>query len=227
MLRNKFVPRYSISLVKQVTDFLTNAVIEGELKSGERLGEAALQRKFGISRGPIREAFRILEKNRLLVTTPRKGTHVRAITSKYIEEIFPIRANLEGLAARMAISNLEAKDFKRAEVILDKMAEAAKKKDLKLYIKQHYQYHQIYINATKNNTLIEMLENLRHQAIWFLFSSPYDQENYQYSVGAHRKLLDLFIKRDAEGAETLAREHIMVSYDKFLPFWRSKIKESS
>lgn len=113
------------------------------------------------------------------------------------------------------------------ESVLSRMVEAARKKDLRLYIKQHYEYHQIYINTTKNKTLIEMLENLRHQAIWFLFSSAYDQENYEYNLDAHRKLLDLFMKRDTNGAEALVREHIMASYNKFLPFWRSRSEGSA
>jgi DNA-binding GntR family transcriptional regulator len=226
MIRNKFVAKYSASLVKQVTDFLTNAVIEGKLKGGERLGEAELQRRFGISRGPIRESFRILEANGLLITIPRKGTFVRKITSEYIEEVFPIRANLEALAARLAISHLEANDLKKMKLVLNKMVKAAEKMDLKSYIKHHYLYHQIYASATKNRTLIEILENLRRQAIWFLFSSPYDQENYEYGIDAHKKILDLFIKKDTRKVETLVMEHIMTSYNKFLPIWQSKSSEN-
>jgi DNA-binding GntR family transcriptional regulator len=222
MLRKKFVPRYSVSLVQQVTDFLTNAVIEGKLKSGERLGEAELERRFGISRGPIRESFRILEKNGLLVTQPRKGTFVRTITGNYIEEIFPIRANLEGLAARLAMSRLGAKEIKGMQASLNRMNEAAKKKDLRAYIKHHYGYHEIYTDATQNKTLIAMLENLRHQAIWFLFSSSYDQENYEYNMSVHRDILDFFVNKEAHRVETLVREHIMTSYHKFLPFWQAQ-----
>lgn len=162
----------------------------------------------------------------MLITIPRKGTFVRKITSEYIEEVFPIRANLEALAARLAISHLEANDLKKMKLVLNKMVKAAEKMDLKSYIKHHYLYHQIYASATKNRTLIEILENLRRQAIWFLFSSPYDQENYEYGIDAHKKILDLFIKKDTRKVETLVMEHIMTSYNKFLPIWQSKSSEN-
>jgi len=226
MVENKFVPKYSTSLVKQVTDFLTNEVIGSELKGGERLVESELQRKFGISRGPIREAFRILEKNGLLVTVPRKGTFVRTITGDYIQEIFPIRANLESLAARLAISHMGPEYIKRMKLMLTGMIESAQKRNLKSYVKQHFEFHQIFIDASKNNTLIELLENLRRQSIWFLFSSFYDQEHYEYSIDEHSEILECFIKKDANRVEALVRDHIMTSYNKFLPFWQAKNKKS-
>lgn len=209
----EFIPRYSASLVRQLTNFLTNEVVEGRLKEGERLYEAGLQRRFGISRGPIRESFRILEKNGLLVTTPRRGTFVRNITSEYVLEVFPIRANLEGLAARLATPRLGDKDLERMESILSRMIEFAKQKDVKSFARQHYEYHKICTDSAMNETLNELLGNLRHQAMWFLFSSAGVQTAYQYKIGAHRNLLDLLKKRDANGAEALVREHIMASYD--------------
>jgi DNA-binding GntR family transcriptional regulator len=72
IIKKKFTPEYPVSLVGQTTEFLTNAIIEGRFGSGEKLIENELQRQFGIT-GPIREAFRILERNGLVVTVPRKG----------------------------------------------------------------------------------------------------------------------------------------------------------
>jgi DNA-binding GntR family transcriptional regulator len=89
-IEEEFRPQYPVSLVEQITDFLTNAIIEGKLIGGQRLVENELQRTFGISRAPIRESFRILEKNGLLVNIHRKGTFVRKITQKDVEENFPI-----------------------------------------------------------------------------------------------------------------------------------------
>jgi DNA-binding GntR family transcriptional regulator len=75
MIKRVFTPRYPVSFVEQITEFLTNAILEGRLQNGQRLGENELQRQFGISRAPIKESFRILEKNGLIVITPRKGTY--------------------------------------------------------------------------------------------------------------------------------------------------------
>jgi len=99
-------------LGEKVSQILTDAILEGILKQGDQLVEAELQKQFGISRSPLREAFRDLEKRGLVVIVPRKGTFVKAITEKDIRENFPVRATLEGLAARQAFSNMTAKELK-------------------------------------------------------------------------------------------------------------------
>lgn len=214
----EFTPKYTVSLVEQITEFLTNAIIEGRLENGERLVENELQRKFGISRAPIRESFRILEKNGLVVIIPRKGTLVRKITRKDIEENFPIRAYLEGLAVRLAITHLGSKGIEEMESSLSKMMEAANRNDFKTYFKYHSEYHEIFIHNSKNDTLIEILENLRRRALWFRFSYLWHQENFEYAMRIHREILDSIINKDANRAETLTKEHILIALDRFLEF---------
>ena len=76
-------------LGEQVSQILTEAILEGLLKGGDQLVEAELQKQFGVSRSPLREAFRDLEKKGLVVIVPRKGTYVKQISRKDIEENFP------------------------------------------------------------------------------------------------------------------------------------------
>ena len=156
-----------------------------------------------------------------MVIIPRKGAFVRKITQKDVKENFPIRACLEGLAARFAISHLGPEDIKSIESAFAKMAEAAKKNDFKSYLKYHSEYHEIFINASKNETLIGILENLRRQAIWFRFSYLYIQESFEYAIRVHRKILDLFIKKDADQLEALVKEHILIALERFLQFLAS------
>ena len=220
--KREFSPQYSQPLVEQITEFLTQAIMDGQFESGGRLVETELQRQFGVSRSPIRESFRILEKKGLVTSIPRKGTYVRKITQKDIEENFPIRANLESLAARLALPHLSAQDMEKMESAFSKMKEAAKNNDFKSYLKYHTQYHDIFIRASRNDTLIEILENLRHQAIWFRYSYLYVQEAFDYAVKVHRKILDSFIKKDADRLEALVKEHILIALDRFIQFLESK-----
>jgi DNA-binding GntR family transcriptional regulator len=148
IIEKEFAPQYPTSLSDQVVEFLTNAIIEGRYKSGERLVESKLQREFGISRAPIREAFLILEKNGLLTSIPRKGRFVRKISTKDIEENFVIRANLESLAARLAAAHLRSEDINKMELALSEMAQAAKGKDFQTYYKFHYEFHDIFLHAS-------------------------------------------------------------------------------
>ncbi len=222
MVKKAFIPKYPVSLVEQITEFLTNAILEGRIENGQRLVENELQKKFGISRAPIRESFRILEKLGLVVIIPRKGTYVRKITQKDIEENFPIRACLEGLAARLATSNVVPKDIEGMELALSRMTEEARNNNFKSYFKYHNEYHEIFINASRNDTLIEIIENLRRQAVWFRFSYLWHQENFEYAIRVHREILDLFIKKEAERVEALVKEHILIALERFLQFLVSK-----
>jgi DNA-binding GntR family transcriptional regulator len=206
------------SLLEKVIEFLSNGIIEGRFAPGERLVENKLQQEFGISRAPIRESFRVLQKSGLVISSPRKGTFVRKISSRDIWENFPIRASLESLAARLAVPNLTSKDIKQMELFLSKMQGAAKKNDFKSYIKYHSEYHVIFIQASKNSTLIEIIENLRQQAMWHRFSYLYFQESYKYSIRVHQEILDAFIKKDSDQVEALVKDHIMIGLSRFLAF---------
>lgn len=218
----EFIPQYPLPLVEQITEFLTNAIIEGRLENGQRLVENELQRKFEISRAPIREAFRVLEKNGLVVLLPRKGTFVRKITKKDVEENFPIRANLEGLAARLAIPHISPEDIEQMKSSLSMMAEAAKNNDFTTYFKNHSEYHETFIKPCKNDTLIGILKNLRQQALWFRFSYLWHQESYEYAIRIHREILDSFIKQEADRVETLVKGHIIIALKRFHEFLEQK-----
>ena len=218
----EFSPQYPVPLVEQITEFLTSAIIEGRLRGGQRLVENELQRKFGVSRTPIRESFRILERNGLVINVPRKGTFVRTVTKKYIEENFPMRAVLEGLAARLAVAYLTPEDMKRMESALARMKGAAKNKDFKSYLKHHSDYHQVFIQASGNDTLIEIVENLRRHAAWFRYSYLWHQENVEYAIHIHQEILTLFEKRDMDRVEALVKKHILDNLSRYIQFLSTK-----
>ncbi len=213
-MEKEFVPQYPTSLVEQITEFLTNAIIEGRFKSGERLVENELKRRFRVSRAPIRESLLILEKNGLVINEPRRGRFVRKIDEKDIEENFIVRANLECLAARLAMPHMGPENIKKMELAFSKMRQAGKKNDFKEYYKFHQEYHGVFINASNNNTLIGIVENLRCQTTWFRYTHPSANErNFEYLIRVHRKILDLFIKKDIDQLEDLMKRHILVALE--------------
>jgi DNA-binding GntR family transcriptional regulator len=227
ILEKEFAPKYPTSLPDQVVEYLTNAIIEGRYKSGERLVEATLQRKFGISRGPIREAFLTLKENGLITNIPRKGRFVRRINTKDLEENFVIRAHLESLAARLAADRLTQEDINKMESSLSGMKQAAKEKDFQTYYKFHFEFHGAFIHACKNDTLIRILENLRYQTIWFRYSNPSANERpYEYLLPVHREILTLFIKKDIHELEKLVKNHILSSLEGMLRLLASRSKET-
>jgi DNA-binding GntR family transcriptional regulator len=218
VLNRRFTSRFAPSLTEQVTKFLANAILDGELKGGQRLIEAELQRRFKTSRTPIRESFRVLEGKGLVVILKRGGTYVRRITKKDARENLPVRAYLEGLAARLAIPEIVPRALKEMTLAIVNMETAGKNSDFLSYTNYHSQFHEIFIRESRNDTLIGVLENLRRQPLWFRLSRFYLRDNYEYAIQIHKEILDTFLEKDIERAEKLVKTHILDALDAFLKY---------
>ncbi len=207
-------------LVEQVSQILADAILEGILKGGDKLVEAELVKQFGISRAPIRESFRELEKRGLVEIIPRIGTFVITITEKDIKENFPVRANLEGLAAKLAFPRLTKDDIAQMEKALHNMEKFAKKKNTKQFRESHIHWHEIFIDACGNEVLISLLQRLRMHYLWQRFAYQYYQEDFAKTVSYHKKILALFKKKKSnpDDIEILVRDHIAVALDRFIKY---------
>ena len=207
-------------LGEQVSCILTEAILEGVLNGGDKLIEAELQKKFGISRSPLREAFRDLEKKGLAIIIPRKGTFVRRITRKDIEENFPVRSKLEGLAAEQAFPNMTDKDRKKLIQALQSMEKAVQGHNTKTYWKHHILFHDTFIEASGNDVLIGILRTLRMHSMWHRFSYQYYQEDLQKSLAVHRTICDLFHDALSNPAVlgNLVQHHIEEAFERFVAY---------
>lgn len=207
-------------LVEEVSEALTRAILEGVLRGGDQLVEQKLQKQFGISRTPLREAFRVLEKKGLVVIIPRKGTFVRTITRKDIEDNFPVRAVLEGLAAREAHDKMGEQELKALKDSLQAMKEAAAREDALAYMEHHIRFHEIFINASGNDVLVSLLGNLRMHSMWYRFSYKYYKEDLNASLAVHKRILELFQAPEASKEEVaqVVRQHIEVALERFLAY---------
>jgi DNA-binding GntR family transcriptional regulator len=124
----------------------------------------------------------------------------------------------------MAVSHLTQENIKGLDLALSKMMDGARKNDFKYYFKYHSEFHEMFIYASKNDTLIAILENLRRQAIWFRFSYLWHQENFEYATKVHREILDLFIKRMPIEWSSCEGTHL-IALDRFLQFLASKMNK--
>lgn len=213
-------PIKPMGLGAQVAEALTTEILEGAYKGGEQLVEQELQTRFEVSRSPLREAFRELEKRGLVTIVPRKGAFVRRISRKDVEEHFPVRAALEGLAARLAYGSISDTGLKQMEQELDGMKRAVDSSDTSLFYIHHIRFHEIFIEATGNDLLIETLKVLRMQSLWHRFSFRYYQEGLKRSFRVHQKILRCFkdSKTDTEILGRLVEDHIKVALEIFLAY---------
>ena len=202
-------------LTKQVADLLADLILDGTLAPNQQLVESELQKQLGVSRSPLREAFRELEKKGLVVIVPRKGTHVRELTRRDIEENFPVRAALEGLAAREAYEKLTPQDLKDMGAYLEEMKSAGRSREREKYVEAHKQFHAIFINASGNQLLIDLLQTLRMHRLWYLITYRYQMLNINMAVEVHQKIYDMFKDKNTnlDELETVVRGHIEVALD--------------
>lgn len=216
-----------VGLGVQVADTLTLAILEGNFKGGDQLIEQDLQTHFGVSRSPLREAFRELEKKGLVDIIPRRGTFVKRISRKDVEENFPVRATLEGLAAKMALHNMPEKSLARLDEALDQMESAVIAKDTKAYYTNHIHFHEEFIDFSGNELLIKSLQTLRMQNLWHRFSYQYYQEDLRKAFEVHKEILNLFKDPNTKPQTIghLVEHHINVALERFLVYLKDFERE--
>ena len=202
-------------LTEQISNILLSAILDGSIEPGTQLLEHELQKEFQVSRTPIREAFRNLEKKGIVVILPRKGAFVKEVTLSDIKENFPVRANLEGLAAKLAHHNLDAESIDHMHAMLRDMESASQADDGNHYTKSHDAFHEIFIKASHNKMLIEILQNLRLHRLWFFVSYRFHKHNFQSSINIHKKICEMFsdANSSSDDIEIVVRNHILKALD--------------
>lgn len=197
-----------LGLAAQISRVLSDAIINGVYKGGEQLVETELQKKFKVSRSPLREAFRELEKKRLVTITPRKGVFVKKISLEDMKEHYIVQAVLEGLAGREAAKRLCPADVREMEVALAGMHRTAEVFDVKSFRDYHEDFHITYIKASQNEILINLISDLRLKGARYRYCHKNTQEYCRERVGIHREILELFKQKNPIEVQEAIRKHI-------------------
>lgn len=191
-----------------VLEAIREAIINGKLKPRERLMEIQLAEELGVSRTPIREALRKLELEGFIVMVPRKGAYVADISFKDIADVFEIRAALEGLAAALAAERITDEELEELERNLVEKAEAIANNDLEKLVEVDTRFHELIYQASRNDRLTFIVNNLREQIQRFRATSLSFPGRMKKSLDEHRNLVDAIQSRDTMAARQLAEEHI-------------------
>ncbi len=197
------------SLSDQVFDYLSEAIIEGRIKAGEKLVENDLCQQFNISRSPLRECFRLLESTGLITINPRKETVVRGLSSKEIEDAFHVSASLQRLAAKLAIPNIDKKEIQILNDLIQKMEEAIKKQEMKSLLRLNSEFHGTIIKASNNQLLENILTNLG-KGLWLRITFLYYQSQSEliFSNNMHKKITRAVERKDAADVQKFIEEHM-------------------
>ena len=148
------------NLDEQITEHISSLIIKGELTPGERIREAKLAEDLGVSRGPIREALRILEGRRLVKLIPRRGARVTELSTSSIERLYDVLVELLTLTARKAAENRTKEDLARIRRALRKIETCAGKGDTSGYYDAIFEFFVASLIAAKNPLLSRLLRDL-------------------------------------------------------------------
>jgi len=196
-----------LTLRERILETIREAIIKGSLKAGEKVAEPELAERFGISRTPIREAFRQLESEGYLTVIPRKGAVVAAFSQKDVEEFYAIKSILEGYAAKRACENISSKDIEKLESINLKLSLLAESGDVKHFFKIHNDFHDLFIRAANNEKLYDLINSLVGKFQRLRLASLSIPGRMKISVEEHQKIIEAFRKRNSAAAEKLVRKN--------------------
>lgn len=203
-----FTKQKRATLKERALKVIREAIRNGKLKPGERLIETQLAEEMQISRFPIREAMRCLEKEGLVKTEPFKGTYVTQISEKDMEELYSLRSSLEELAVRILIENLDEKKVKKLESIVQVMAQASKTDSLDKMIAEDLRFHQTICELSGHRKLLEVWQTLENQLrVFLMIEKDFFESAYQY-VSTHHPILEAIKYRNKKQAEKEIREHL-------------------
>lgn len=193
-------------LSSQVKDRILTWIVQGDLPPGSRLVETRLAQQLGTSQAPIREALRDLATLGFIETQPYKGSWVRKPTKRELIEAVEVRAELEGLAARLAAVRRTDKCVAELEELLAAMAEAADRGDAHEQARNNTQFHARIIEATENETLQRHWSMLEPFGRTYITASA-EGIDLHYLGNRHRGILDAIRDQDPDLAAERARVH--------------------
>ncbi|MEJ2698611.1 MAG: GntR family transcriptional regulator [Desulfuromonadales bacterium] len=196
-MRKKPIERHQ-TLREKILETIREAILKGTLKAGEKVAEPELAERFGISRTPIREAFRQLESEGYLTVIPRKGAVVSSLSERDVEEFYAIKSILEGYAARIAAERLTERDLERLQSINERLDQLAREGDIKTFFRVHNEFHELFIKASGNEKLIELIGQLMMKFNRLRMASLSLPGRMQISVQEHRKIIEAFADHDGE-----------------------------
>ena len=200
---NEYLPLRDV-----VFNTLRQAIITGEFAPGERLMEISLANRLGVSRTPVREAIRKLELEGLVIMIPRKGAQVAKITEKNLRDVIEIRTVLEEFATVLACERITQDGVIKLRQAHEDFIHAVEN------VLAHNScpvkaFHDTIFQATNNDRLISIINNLREQFYRYRMEYVKDIRQRSNLVEEHRELLDAISTRDTVKAKQLMRAHIL------------------
>ncbi len=210
------------SLTTVVQHELERQILSGELAAGAKLNEADIAAALRVSRGPVREAFRALEQSGLVRTEKNRGVFVRQLSLHEADEIYEVRAALDGLIGRLAAQRIRPPELQRLRDIVKGMHAAGRARDVDAYFPLNIEFHDLLSEAAGNAALRDNYRRVVNQLNLFRRETlARNAEHIPVSTRDHEAIVNAVAKGDGELAERLLFEHVIDSRERLHAAFRS------
>ncbi len=194
------------------TELIREAIIDGRLPPGQRLKEEELARELGISRTPVREALLILQTEGLVDAEPNRGAVVRSHDAGDLEDLYQLRALLEGYAARRAAANVTEATIADLRASCERF-EALIDGDVQELVKENLFFHSTILDTAKSRRVAEQIRKVIELPLVYRSYIWYSVDQRRISAHYHRQITKALESRDGERAELVMKEHVFEARD--------------
>ncbi|MCX8004973.1 MAG: GntR family transcriptional regulator, partial [Burkholderiaceae bacterium] len=187
---------------------LRDLITEGRLAPGQRLHERVLCEQLGISRTPLREAFKVLATEGLIELRPNRGAQVAQMGREEIVHTFQVMGALEGLSGELACAHITADELQEIEALHRQMVLFYRRRDLPGYYRINRAIHERINVAARNPVLTQLYRTVNARLHALRFRSNFDRKKWEAAVAEHERMIELLRARDGEGLRRLLVAHL-------------------
>ncbi len=203
------------SLTTLVQRELERRILAGELVPGAKLNEADIAGELGVSRGPVREAFRALEQSGLVRTEKNRGVYVRQVSLEEANEIYEVRAALEATVGRLAAKRIRPEQVERIREVVKKMHAVGRARDPEAYYPLNVEFHELLLEAADNRALAATYRRVVNELdLYRRETLARSADNIPISTRDHEAIVNAVAKGDEKLAERLLFEHVINSRER-------------
>jgi len=210
------------TLPASIAERLRQMITEGDLAPGTRLNERALGVRLGVSRTPLREAFRLLAAQGLIEHTPNRGVQVVTLSERDIRDSFEVMSGLEALSGELACRRITADEIAEIKALTFEMLAAHARADLPGYYRHNRAIHDCINRAARNQLLSHVYSTLNMRIQNLRFRSNFDRVKWDKAAREHSVMIEALEARDAQRLATILRAHLLQKCDAVLDAIRAK-----
>lgn len=199
----------SIPVREKAYEYLKSAVLSGRFNPGKRLAEEHLAKELGVSRTPVREALHKLASEGLIKPRKKRGFVASADSKDEIEELFDIRASLEGYALRLISEIISEETFKRLDGFIENAEDALKRKKINEIFKWNTRFHDALHDLVAHKPRFHrLITNMRKFVLRYRKDTLHYLDGAKRTIDGHRKIMMALRLKEPDLCERIMREHI-------------------